>query len=511
MSTNLSEFAILYLQFLLALLPNFTPAVALSATELDWTAKVDPWVAASVASGATAEFVVFLKEQADLSGAATLPTKGEKGYYVFSQLTALAERSQEPVLNEIRARGLLHRPYWIANMIWVTGSQADVAALASRNDVHRINANPLTALEKSQLMSDQHRIGGPEASLVHIGATDLWAAGFTGQGVVVAGADTGYDWTHPALRDQYRGWDGSSETHDYNWHDSIHSGGGICGADSPFPCDDNNHGTHTMGTMAGDDGGSNQIGVAPGARWIGCRNMDQGNGTPITYSECFQFFLAPTDLNDQNPNPLLAPDVINGSWSCPDFEGCTDPEVLRTVVENVRAAGMVVVQSAGNAGSGCSTVDTPAAIYDAAFTIGAVDLSDQIASFSSRGPVAIDGSNRLKPNVSAPGVGIRSSVLGDSYSTFNGTSMAAPHVAGVIALLISADPSLSGHPDALEQHLMDTAVDGVTVAQSCGGTPDTVFPNNTYGYGSVRAAIPTNLFADGFESGDTTLWSATLP
>ncbi len=202
-------------------------------------------------------------------------------------------------------------------------------------------------------------------------APDVWAQGFTGQGAVVGGQDTGYQWDHPALINQYRGWNGTTADHNYNWHDAIHSGGGVCGANSPEPCDDSGHGTHTMGTMVGDDGAGNQIGMAPGARWIGCRNMDQGNGTPATYSECYQWFIAPTDLNDLNPDPSKAPDVINNSWSCPLSEGCTDPNVLLADVEAVRAAGILTVHSAGNSGPTCSTVDTPAAIYDASFTVGA--------------------------------------------------------------------------------------------------------------------------------------------
>jgi len=131
--------------------------------------------------------------------------------------------------------------------------------------------------------------------------------------------------------------------HNYNWHDAIHENnphtppGNLCGFNSLEPCDDHGHGTHTMGTMVGDDGGANQIGMAPGARWIGCRNMEEGWGTPATYAECYQWFIAPTDLNDQNPDPAMAPHVINNSWACPPSEGCTDPNVLLTVVQNVLA------------------------------------------------------------------------------------------------------------------------------------------------------------------------------
>jgi len=311
----------------------------------------------------------------------------------------------------------------------------------------------------------------------------------TGQGVVVAGQDTGYQWNHPALKNHYRGWNGVSANHNYNWHDSIHSGGGVCGPDSPQPCDDTNHGTHTMGTMVGDDGGSNQIGMAPGAKWMGCRNMDQGVGTPATYSECFEWFIAPTDLNDQNPDPSKSPDVINNSWSCPTSEGCTNPNILRNVVENTRAAGIVVVQSAGNSGSGCSTVNTPAAIYDAAFSVGAVNASNNIVSFSSRGPVTFDNSQRLKPDASAPGENIRSSVPGNGYAFFSGTSMAGPHVAGLVALAISAQSCFAGDVDAIEQYVRTHATPRTTT-QTCGGIPGSGIPNNTYGYGAIMSALP---------------------
>ena len=449
--------------------------------------KIDPWVAATGVSRPT-EFLVFLTEQADLKAADGLLTKQQKGRFVANRLRETAGRTQAPLLELLSARGVPHRSYWVANMIWVRGDLALAEELAAREDVAGVHANPTVRFKAPQITPAPpiSLAEGVEWGITKVRARSVIAEGFRGQGVVIAGQDTGYDWDHPALKNQYRGWNGAAANHNYNWHDSIHSGGGVCGPNSAEPCDDHGHGTHTMGTMVGDDGGGNRIGVAPGARWIGCRNMDQGNGTPTTYSECFQWFIAPTDLNGQNPDPTKAPHVINNSWGCPASEGCTSPDALRTVVENTRAAGILVVVSAGNSGSGCGSVTDPAAIYEASFSVGATSNTpdDLIASFSSRGPVTVDGSNRLKPDVSAPGWAIRSSVPGGGYANFSGTSMAGPHVAGVAGLLLSAYPALRGQVATVETILED-------LGHPPEGDPDLrrrageAIPDDAHGYGRV--------------------------
>lgn len=460
--------------------------------------KADPWVMQRLADGGISRFLVVLPEQADLSGAEQLTDKTQRGQWVFDTLSKHADRTQAALRETLSARGIEHRVFWVANMVLVRGDAALAEELVARSDVARLAANPSVrmpapARDESVGGATPAAINTPSAiewGITKIRADQMWTAGFTGQGIVVAGADTGYDWTHPAIRSKYRGTVGNTANHNFNWHDAIHSGGGVCGPNSIVACDDDLHGTHTMGTMVGDDGGSNKIGVAPSARWIGCRNMDQGNGTPATYTECFQWFIAPTDLAGNNPTPALAPHVINNSWGCPVSEGCDAgaTEALRLVVESVRAAGIVVVASAGNEGSGCSSVSSPAAIYQASFTVGATNASDNLASFSSRGPVTVDGSNRLKPTISAPGVNVRSSIPGGSYTSLQGTSMAGPHVAGAVALLMSAYPALAGRPDLVQTRLERSAV-ARTATANCGGLGSAI-PNNEFGWGrlDVKAA-----------------------
>jgi serine protease AprX len=476
------------------------------ASAAPWQAKVDAWVlnSAQAAKDGQTEFLIFLAEQADLSQAEFLTTKEEKGEYVFRTLTETARRTQVSLLKHLQSQGVPYRSYWIANMVWVRGDSQLVQNLAQRRDVARIHANPRVYSIQAEKAAPQDELTAVLWNIDKVSAPEVWEAGYSGQGVVLGGQDTGYQWDHPALKNQYRGWDGLEADHTYSWHDAIREdlepfGLNTCGFDSPVPCDDNGHGTHTMGTIVGDDGAENQIGVAPGARWIGCRNMEEGVGTPATYSECYEWFVAPypPGASSLEGDPSMAPDIINNSWACPPEEGCTEPDILLEVVESVRAAGILTVHSAGNSGSACGTVNTPAAIYDSSFTVGNLTSSDLIASNSSRGPVLVDSSGRLKPDISAPGTSIYSSYSGGGYTTLSGTSMAAPHVAGVAALLLSAQPLLAGQVDQLEQ-VMTGGAYALTSTQECGGIPGDSIPNNTYGYGRVDAWEALKVLPHGF-------------
>jgi serine protease AprX len=457
-------------------------------------ATVHPAVWQAFQGSPETDILVVLRTRADLSTANSLSAKAAQGRSVYDALRTIARDSQRDLRALLDARGADYQPFYIVNALEVRADRALVRALAARHEIDRILPNPrVRGLPDLPLQPASSRATqGIQANLIRVNADDVWALGYTGQGIVVAGQDTGYDWDHPALKSQYRGWDGATADHNYNWHDAIHSGGGICGPDSPEPCDDHNHGTHTMGIMVGDDGATNQIGMAPGAQWIGCRNMDGGVGTPATYIECFEFFLAPYPLGGDpllDGDPLRAPHVVNNSWACPSYEGC-DPEhiaLMEDAVDALRQAGIVVVASAGNYGSSCGSVRYPPAIYRQSFAIGNFDhRTDQIYWNSSRGPVTYGGSTYTKPDLSAPGVSIFSSIRGGGYGSLTGTSMAAPHVAGAVALLLSAAPGYSGQVDAIEYLLTRTA-QPMTTLQACGGDGPEDVPNNTWGWGILDA------------------------
>ena len=471
-------------------------------------AQVHPDVWEALETEGETEILILLRQQADLSQANTLPTKEEKGRYVYEALWKVAQESQQELRSALAAQEIEHQSFYIVNAIKARADGALVRSLGTRQDVAQILPNPRVQgvppdLPEPTTEASLHTraVDGIEQNLIRVNADDVWALGYTGQGTVVAGQDTGYEWDHPALKNQYRGWDGATASHDYNWHDAIHTYDPTndCGFDTPEPCDDHGHGTHTMGTMVGDDGDTNQIGMAPGARWIGCRNMEQGVGTPATYIECFEFFLAPYPLGETpaEGDPAYAPDVVNNSWSCPPDEGC-DPgaiALLEASVEAMRQAGIMVVVSAGNYGPSCDTVIYPPAIYSQSTSVGNFDhRTDEISQSSSRGPVSYDGATYTKPELSAPGVSIYSSTRDGGYRQMSGTSMAAPHVAGAVALFLSAAPHYSGHVDDIENLLLGSA-EPMTTTEGCGGdSPDDV-PNNTWGWGILDALEPVTTAA----------------
>ncbi len=444
-----------------------------------------------------ASFLIVLDRQADLRAASSLPDRAAKGRFVLDALRAVAAQTQPGLLDALRATGATVRPFIIVNAIGVRGNlQSLISATEFPHTAYIVADIPIRSDLPSPDDSFHPSSLIPHPSSIEWGVNDVnapavWAMGYTGAGIVVGGQDTGVRWDHNALKRQYRGWNGASADHDYNWHDAIHSApDNPCGSDSLIPCDDSSHGTHTIGTSVGDDGAGNQIGVAPGAEWIACRNMDQGRGTPTTYLECFEWLLAPYPISGTiaDGDPARAPHLINNSWSCPDAEGCLTGQEVISGVQAMRAAGILTVVSAGNHGSGCSTVNDAPAIYAESFSAGAYDSGGGIASFSSRGPVLRDGSARLKPDIAAPGVSVRSATNASttSYALLSGTSMAAPHVAGVAALLWDAAPYLIGEVD-LTEWVLRLSARRTSQTQNCGGDTAASHPNNVWGWGQVDA------------------------
>ena len=455
--------------------------LSLSAQTGGPSGKISPRVLAETANGASTEALVVLTQQADLSPAYTLRTKLQKGYFVVNALRTVAGRTQGPILSLLQQRGIPYQSFFIVNMIKITGDRNLMDELAARNDVAHIDANPLvrTALPNMDGKPLSIQPDGIEWNVAKVKAADVWALGYNGTGYVVSGADTGVQWDHPALKNQYRGWNGQQVDHDYNWHDAVDN--------SSAPFDPNDHGTFTVSEEVGDDGQGNQIGVAPGAKWIACRNMDaNGTGSPARYTECFQFLIAPYPIGGGQGDPSKAPDAINNSWVCPPSEGCSYG-TLQSIVDAVRAAGIFPAMAAGNDGPDCSTIMYPPAIYASSVSVGALDSNNNIADFSSRGPVTIDGSNRTKPDLSAPGVSIRGAVPGNGYSSgWSGTSMAAPHVAGGVALLWQANPALVGNVAQTESNMEHAATRLIDVQAVGNCRGPLFFQDNTFGWGLLN-------------------------
>jgi subtilisin family serine protease len=451
----------------------------------------------------TQHIIVVLNEQADISAVDHIHGKEAKTMFVYQTLMSVANQSQGELKTFLADKQIRFRDFYIVNMLSLKANLTLIKEIATLQSVKYVIEDSNFKVRNVEPDRTDKGLRGIEWNVSYINAPQVWSLGYTGQNVVIGGQDTGYEWNDACLQNKYRGWNGSSANHNYNWHDAIYannsnnSGTNPCGYNLSVPCDDDNHGTHTMGTMVGDDGGANQIGIAPGAKWIGCRNMERGWGTLSSYVECFEWFLAPYPYGNtpSNGDPSKMPHVINNSWGCPTEEGCNTSNfaTMELALNNLRNAGCVIVVSAGNAGPNCSTVNDPAAIFSGSFSVGATNNADAIANFSSRGQVTVDGSNRMKPNISAPGVNIRSCIKGtNSYASWNGTSMAGPHVAGLVALLISANPRLAGEVNAI-QDIIEQSCIHLTSAQTCGGTSGSNIPNNTFGFGRIDALAAVNM------------------
>lgn len=443
-------------------------------------------------------FLVYLKARTDLKAATARPfaTLAQQRSAVANALINTAQATQGPVKSLLDTRVTAgsvasYQSFYIFNGFAVEGNWDTVVELAQRDDVERIAANyPLIKYDQptKSSASPANKVRGLDPDNWNIDLVDadrVWnELGVNGAGAVVGDFDTGVQWDHPALKSQYRGWNGVSVNHNYNWFEpdsTLYPGGNLGASVSTVPnwCDD--HGVHTMGTMVGDGGTADtQIGMAPGAKWIAvpgiCGNTMPGDwGDDIGGNKAFQWFLCPTDLTGSlaSRDCSKAPDVVNNSW------GSSNPadDTFRPAIQALRAAGIMPVFAAGNPEAGPGSIGSPGSAPEA-FTVGATDSDDQVASFSGRGPSFYEGVQ--KPNVTAPGVDIKSSIGGDGYQEgWSGTSMAAPAVSGLVALMVSADlkdGTRDFNVDEIQKFIESTAV-------KLGATT----PNDNYGYGRIDA------------------------
>ncbi|MCA9976253.1 MAG: S8 family serine peptidase, partial [Anaerolineales bacterium] len=475
------------LGFILWLARNKLPQLSLgwpikAAAALVWTAVLALLILKPNAGFHGDHLFVILSDQADVSAAADIADIDQRRQFVYDTLTAHAHQSQAPLRQALDRFHIGYQPYYLVNAVEVEGGLLVRLWLSQFDGVDRVLHNPelrpLTprSTPPLELIPPSDPPDSTQWNLTLIGADRVWQEfGVRGAGITLGESDYDVQWDHPELLDSYRGQDGD---HNYNWLDAWEG--------EPVPYDLNGHGTHTTATVVG-----NNVGVAPDAEWFACANLVRNLGDPGKYLACMQFMLAPTPLNGDPftaGDTTLAADVLNNSWGCPTLEGC-DPTTLETAVTHLRAAGIFVVASGGNEGAGgCNTVADPIALYDASFTVGAHDASGRVAGFSSRGTVTADGSNRTKPDILAPGVSVLSAIPNDQNAHFDGTSMAGPHVAGVVALIWSANPSLIGDIDATERILVETAV---PYDYTANGTPECgdphTTPDNAVGYGLVNA------------------------
>lgn len=425
-------------------------------------AKIDPRLLrqALAAPDEPLAVIVALKSRADLSVATQTTDPLARRRNVISALQSTAQTTQAGVKNVLaqnQARDV--QSLWIVNSVAAKTTLSTILTLAAREDVAMVRQDGIISLGPWTPALTNRAATGPEWGVSRVNADQVWQSlGIDGTGVVIANIDTGVDYQHPDLLTAYRGYKGGSlpPNNTGNWYDST-------GGEAAYPVDAHGHGTHTMGTMVGANG----IGVAPGARWIAVKAFDNAGAAQESWlHNAFQWVLAP------NGDPALAPDVVNNSWSNSNGGNTVFEEDIRRLID----AGIIPIFSAGNDGPNTGTIDSPASL-GLSFAVGATDSENMIADFSSRGPSVWGG---MKPDITAPGVDVLSALPGGTYGLYNGTSMAAPHVAGVAALLLQANPALT-YPQ-LTGILTGTAT-------ALGSST----PNFHYGWGLVNAYAAAQL------------------
>jgi subtilisin family serine protease len=395
----------------------------------------------------------------------------EKSKRILNALKDKAVNSQLSLLQDLQfyknAGGVQEfESFWIINAVSAVANVRVVKALTFRNDIELIEVdNEIFFDEEVSSSPSGDNPASVETGLKVIKADILWKLGYTGQGRLVMNIDSGVDGNHRALRHK---WKGNSTPWYHAWMDA--NGGS-------FPNYCSSHGTHTMGTLCGRDTvTADTVGVCPDAKWMAAKRSCAGNYSTFALT-VFQWSMDP-DSNSSTPD---YPDVVNCSWNTNDPGAGECNGSYKTMFTTLAAFGIAVVYSAGNNGPGASSISSPKNINTDevnVFTVGAIDGNNSsypIASFSSRGPSICGGTGSLliKPEVSAPGVNVRSSNPNNQYGNSSGTSMASPHAAGSVALLKSFAPRLNG------PQILRAIYHGATDLGSAG-------EDNTFGKGLVN-------------------------
>ena len=446
---------------------------------------------------------VILKQQADLSGAFQLSSKSQKAQYVYNALVATAQQGQSSILQAVNQMGLIGTSYYIADFIMVQAaagqsiSTQQLQTISARSDVALIETvnsyNTKLPAPGAPAVTTLPPGKGIEKNLQFINAPAAWAQGASGQGITIGIVDSGVQWDHPLLKPHYRGFLGTGANHNYNWWDSIHqtltTGTNPCGTSLAAPCDDLGHGTHVTGTAVGGNNKDYQIGVAPKARFIACRDMDRGwVSSGATFEECMQFMLAPWDLTGQNADPTKAPDIVVSPFHCyVSGAGCLDDPLMHTVFWNLYAAGITSVVAGGDSGPICGSVTNWPQAYPIALVTTALDYdpvsgnpATTVAPYSFAGPG--NPSMIFRPIMTLPGTQILSAVPGGNVALMSSTSSAAGQLAGAIALLQSTRPNAQGHPE-LVWRLVGASPTQPVAAGTCGSSVPS--PNYVYGWGTA--------------------------
>ena len=412
-------------------------------------------------------FLVQFDAEADLTGVDQIEDWDERGRVVMERLQQTAADSQAEAIAAAEAAGARYISLWISNSLVFAGMPELGPELAVLPGVTKVwqeeTPSGIDDPESSSPPFPEPGDGGWEVAA--LGVPKLHAEGIDGSGITIGIIDTGVAFEHEALASGYRGRDGNN---DYDWWSPLRTY-------REEPVDLAGHGTAVAGLAVGD-----VIGVATGADWIAGIACSEG-GCPLSgVVHAMQFMLAPTTVDERDPRPDLRPQVVNSSWV-----RASDDEPMRRASKALTAAGIVEVYAAGNDGPACDTA-SPVGHGDNTFvSVGATREDGSLADFSSRGP-ATDGGTA--PDVVAPGDNVVTATMDGAYQSISGTSFAAPLVAGVVALMLQANPTLIGQPEEVLRILRSTAR-GMPDDQ-CGGPPDAVdgVPNDATGWGFVQGA-----------------------